>query len=186
MTTKHKHDNPILVTGAAGVVGGIGRNLTELLLVRRARNGTRNMNEERGAYDPETVNLLRSVLDQAWNSLSPLQRDQTTKADMTLRILKLALAGERDPARAAPGLAGRGRVRRLPDERNSAAWEGNSGHRSRFHELQPVVTHRVGRDRESPNASNADREAHRQNFSDYTHVRTPHPTVEIQPCNTTN
>ena len=34
MTTHHKHDNPILVTGAAGSVGGIGRNLTELLLAR--------------------------------------------------------------------------------------------------------------------------------------------------------
>ena len=34
MTTKHKHDNPILVTGAAGAVGGIGRNLTEFLLER--------------------------------------------------------------------------------------------------------------------------------------------------------
>ena len=34
MTTKGKHDNPILVTGAAGAVGGIGRNLTELLLGR--------------------------------------------------------------------------------------------------------------------------------------------------------
>src|ERR1700721_2347252 len=34
MTTKHKHDNPILVTGAAGAVGGIGRNLTELLIAR--------------------------------------------------------------------------------------------------------------------------------------------------------
>src|ERR1700739_2326306 len=32
MTTKHKHDNPILVTGAAGAVGGIGRNHTEFLL----------------------------------------------------------------------------------------------------------------------------------------------------------
>ena len=32
MTTKHKYDNPILVTGAAGAVGGIGRNLTEFLL----------------------------------------------------------------------------------------------------------------------------------------------------------
>jgi hypothetical protein len=57
------------------------------------------MNEERGAYDPETINLLRSVLDQAWNSLSPLQRDQTTKSDMALRILKLALAGESDAAK---------------------------------------------------------------------------------------
>jgi nucleoside-diphosphate-sugar epimerase len=32
MMTKHKYDNPILVTGAAGAVGGIGRNLTESLL----------------------------------------------------------------------------------------------------------------------------------------------------------
>ena len=32
--TKHKHDNPILVTGAAGAVGGIGRSLTEFLLAR--------------------------------------------------------------------------------------------------------------------------------------------------------
>jgi uncharacterized protein YbjT (DUF2867 family) len=32
MTTKPKHDNPILVTGAAGAVGGIGHNLTKFLL----------------------------------------------------------------------------------------------------------------------------------------------------------
>src|ERR1700720_1839318 len=34
MTTKRKHDNPILVTGAAGAVGGVGRNLTEMLLAK--------------------------------------------------------------------------------------------------------------------------------------------------------
>src|SRR5262244_4666724 len=34
MMTQHKRDNPILVTGAAGAVGGIGRNLTEFLLAR--------------------------------------------------------------------------------------------------------------------------------------------------------
>jgi uncharacterized protein YbjT (DUF2867 family) len=34
MATKHKQDNPILVTGAAGAVGGIGRTLTELLLAK--------------------------------------------------------------------------------------------------------------------------------------------------------
>ena len=34
MTANHKHDNPILVTGAAGAVGGIGPNLTEFLLAR--------------------------------------------------------------------------------------------------------------------------------------------------------
>jgi hypothetical protein len=31
MTTKHKDETPILVTGAAGAVDGIGRNLTEFL-----------------------------------------------------------------------------------------------------------------------------------------------------------
>jgi nucleoside-diphosphate-sugar epimerase len=35
MTTKLKHDIPILVAGAAGAVGGIGCNLTEFLLARR-------------------------------------------------------------------------------------------------------------------------------------------------------
>ena len=34
MTTIHKGDNRILVTGAAGAVGGIGRSLTEFLLAR--------------------------------------------------------------------------------------------------------------------------------------------------------
>src|SRR5690242_6575039 len=34
MTANHKHDNPILVTGAAGAVGSIGRNLTEMLLAK--------------------------------------------------------------------------------------------------------------------------------------------------------
>src|SRR5260370_42581139 len=34
MTTKHEHTNPILVTGAAGAVGGVGRTLTELLLAK--------------------------------------------------------------------------------------------------------------------------------------------------------
>jgi uncharacterized protein YbjT (DUF2867 family) len=34
MTANNAHANPILVTGAAGAVGGIGRNLTEYLLAR--------------------------------------------------------------------------------------------------------------------------------------------------------
>ena len=34
MATKHKRDSPILVTGAAGAVGSIGRNLTEFLLAK--------------------------------------------------------------------------------------------------------------------------------------------------------
>lgn len=34
MTMNYKTDNPILVTGAAGAVGGVGRSLTEFLLTR--------------------------------------------------------------------------------------------------------------------------------------------------------
>src|SRR5258707_4465078 len=34
MTANHNHDSTIIVTGAAGAVGGIGRNLTEFLLAR--------------------------------------------------------------------------------------------------------------------------------------------------------
>src|SRR5215471_2840743 len=34
MTTQSSHANPILVTGAAGAVGSIGRNVTEILLAK--------------------------------------------------------------------------------------------------------------------------------------------------------
>src|SRR3984885_10212569 len=34
MITETKHDYPILVTGAAGAVGGIGRDVTKFLLAR--------------------------------------------------------------------------------------------------------------------------------------------------------
>lgn len=34
MTTKYKLDKPILVTGAAGAIGGVGRNVTEFLLTK--------------------------------------------------------------------------------------------------------------------------------------------------------
>jgi hypothetical protein len=54
---------------------------------------------EDGAYDPETVNLLRDVLDEAWKRLSPEQRARTQKSDVALRILRLAMRGERDPVK---------------------------------------------------------------------------------------
>jgi hypothetical protein len=54
---------------------------------------------EDGAYDPETVNLLRGVLDEAWERLSPEQQARTQKSDVALRILRLALRGERDPVK---------------------------------------------------------------------------------------
>jgi uncharacterized protein YbjT (DUF2867 family) len=34
MTTQSLHASPILVTGAAGAVGSIGRNVTEMLLAK--------------------------------------------------------------------------------------------------------------------------------------------------------
>jgi hypothetical protein len=50
-------------------------------------------------YDPETVNVLKTALDDAWNSLVPAQQAQIAKSDMARRILKAASQGERDPVR---------------------------------------------------------------------------------------
>jgi hypothetical protein len=51
------------------------------------------------AYDPETIALLRDVLDAAWHSLSPEHQARTSKSHLAERVLKLAARGERDPAR---------------------------------------------------------------------------------------
>jgi hypothetical protein len=52
-----------------------------------------------GAYDPETIILLRAALDAAWDTLSADQHSRTTKSELALRMLKLAAQGERDPIR---------------------------------------------------------------------------------------
>jgi hypothetical protein len=52
-----------------------------------------------GAFDPETIDLLRSVLDEAWESLRPDQQAQQSKSLLAAIILKLAATGERDPIR---------------------------------------------------------------------------------------
>ena len=54
---------------------------------------------ERGRFDLETLKLLREVLDEAWERLSPRQRARIQKSDIELRILRHALGGERDPAK---------------------------------------------------------------------------------------
>jgi hypothetical protein len=51
------------------------------------------------AYDPETVELLRSVLDEAWAALQPAHRKRISKAWMAQCVLKCAAAGERHPDR---------------------------------------------------------------------------------------
>jgi hypothetical protein len=54
---------------------------------------------ESGSYDPETIALLRNVLDAAWHSLSSEHQARTTKSHLAERVLKLAARGERDPTR---------------------------------------------------------------------------------------
>lgn len=50
-------------------------------------------------YDPETVAILQSALEDAWHALSPSRKTQMTKSEIALRILKCASGGERDPAK---------------------------------------------------------------------------------------
>ena len=50
-------------------------------------------------YDPETVAILQTALDDAWNALSPARRTQMTRTEIASRILKCASGGERDPAK---------------------------------------------------------------------------------------
>ncbi|WP_044591476.1 hypothetical protein [Bradyrhizobium sp. LTSPM299] len=49
-------------------------------------------------YDPETLMILRKVLDDAWASLPDGSRSETLKSEMAQRILKQAADGVRDPA----------------------------------------------------------------------------------------
>jgi hypothetical protein len=51
------------------------------------------------AFDPETLDLLRCVLDEAWSLLRPDEQRQSAKSVLAERILKLAATGERDRRR---------------------------------------------------------------------------------------
>ena len=51
------------------------------------------------AFDPETIALLRAVLDEAWDSLNAQEQAQSSKTLLAERILHLAATGERDPVR---------------------------------------------------------------------------------------
>jgi hypothetical protein len=50
-------------------------------------------------FDPETVNLLKRTLEDAWNCLPPEQQAATVKATLAERILKSAAEGERNRGR---------------------------------------------------------------------------------------
>jgi hypothetical protein len=51
------------------------------------------------SFDPDTIALMRRVLDDTWNRLSPGLRARTQKSDVARIILKMGARGERDPAR---------------------------------------------------------------------------------------
>lgn len=51
------------------------------------------------AFDPETLNVLRVALDEAWNNLPAEIQAKASKGEMASRILARAAAGERDAAR---------------------------------------------------------------------------------------
>jgi hypothetical protein len=48
-------------------------------------------------YDTHTVELLRAVLDEAWNALTPAQQRAFHRSDLAALILDAAAKGERDP-----------------------------------------------------------------------------------------
>jgi hypothetical protein len=50
-------------------------------------------------FDPDTVALLRTTLDRAWDSLPAGQQAVTSRSTLAERILKAAAEGERDPDR---------------------------------------------------------------------------------------
>jgi hypothetical protein len=58
------------------------------------------MNRNVGAtYDPETIELLRAVLDDAWACLLPEQQASISRTLLAERLLRAAARGERDAAR---------------------------------------------------------------------------------------
>src|SRR5437016_5347118 len=50
-------------------------------------------------FDPETLILLRQVLDEAWAALPGGSKSETVKSEMAQHILKQAADGVRDPVR---------------------------------------------------------------------------------------
>jgi hypothetical protein len=50
-------------------------------------------------FDPEAIEIMKAVLDDAWAALSPSQQRALPKAHLAERILSAAANGERDPVR---------------------------------------------------------------------------------------
>ena len=52
--------------------------------------------KEPAYFDPETVTVLREILDEAWSFLPPERQVTMQKTALAERILKSAARGERD------------------------------------------------------------------------------------------
>jgi hypothetical protein len=63
------------------------------------RGGVVMVRNEGTVFDPETIDLMRSVLDAAWASLLPEQQASMSRTILAERILRAVARGKRDPAR---------------------------------------------------------------------------------------
>ena len=57
------------------------------------------MSAEDQFFDPETINLMRTALENAWEHLEYDMQQRTSKVTFAERILRADSDGERDPAR---------------------------------------------------------------------------------------
>ena len=64
-------------------------------------------------FDPETIAVLRQVLEDSWGSLRPDQQRATLKTELAQRILAAAANGERDPIRLRERALGNSVITRL-------------------------------------------------------------------------
>jgi hypothetical protein len=61
--------------------------------------GEKMKNIQEVLFDPETIEVLKTVLEGTWASLTPHQQRVLLKTQFAERILAAAAEGERDPAR---------------------------------------------------------------------------------------
>ena len=57
------------------------------------------MKTTKACFDPETIAVLKAVLEDSWASLRADQQRTTLKTDLAQRILAAAADGERDAIR---------------------------------------------------------------------------------------
>lgn len=96
MTADDKHDTPILVTGAAGAVGGVGRTLTELLLARghRVRAMVRREDERAEALRQLGAEVVQGDLTDLYDRMTDTVRGLTGQAPTNMHDVVTLHAAE--------------------------------------------------------------------------------------------